>query len=292
MRPIHHIVAATDFSDVAGRATERAALIAQQLSAEMHLLHIVHPLDIYPGPELSFGSQRHYGRMQQEAGKKQLDKIAKSLHNKFGIPVQAAARIGRPHIQIADYARSIGPSLVVAGARGENTLLDLLLGSTASRLLRVATCPVLIVRNKHVKPYHEVIAAIDFSGDSIKVPALARTVAPDAHIEALHVFDLVQEARMREIGLDDTKLQKYRDEVLAKVQKDLSSMAAELGDCQMTCHASTGYPPAEICKRAAATEADLIALGRQGKSGLQEFLLGTVSKDVASAAECDVLLCY
>ena len=36
--------------------------------------------------------------------------------------------------------------LVVCGARGEHTLLDLVLGSTASRLLRIADCPVLLVK--------------------------------------------------------------------------------------------------------------------------------------------------
>ena len=52
----------------------------------------------------------------------------------------------------------------------------------------------------------------------------------------------------------------------------------------------TGYPPEEICARAVTLGANLIVLGRQGKSDLEEFLLGTVSKDVASAADCDVLL--
>lgn len=34
----------------------------------------------------------------------------------------------------------------------------------------------------------------------------------------------------------------------------------------------------------------LIVLGRHGKSGLQEFLLGSVAKDLAYAADCDVLV--
>ncbi|OZA29397.1 MAG: hypothetical protein B7X91_02080 [Hydrogenophilales bacterium 17-64-11] len=33
-----------------------------------------------------------------------------------------------------------------------------------------------------------------------------------------------------------------------------------------------------------------MVLGRQGAGGLEEWLLGSVSKDVAQAADCDVLL--
>ena len=193
MLPITHIVAATDFSASAERAVWRGALIAKRLGAELHLLHVVNPLDLYPGPELSLGSQRHYERRQQEASKSQLDTLAASLHGHFGIPVQAVTRIGRAYAQIVSYAAAKAGSLIVAGARGENTLLDLLLGSTASRLLRAATCPVLIVKNVEVGTYRQAIAAMDFSPGSAEVPTLARAIAPDAHFEALHIFDLVQE---------------------------------------------------------------------------------------------------
>lgn len=52
MTTIHRIVAATDFSVPAGRAVRRAALIAKAWHAELHLLHVVHPLALYPGPEI------------------------------------------------------------------------------------------------------------------------------------------------------------------------------------------------------------------------------------------------
>ena len=288
---IARIVATTDFSAAAERAVRRGALIAKQLGAEFHLLHVVYPLDLYPGLMLAFDSrQTELERLRQETGKTRVDTMADALQQEYGIRIKTATRIGRAHTQIAEYAVAHAAGLLVVGARGENTMLDLLLGSTASRLLRVATCPVLIVRNAEAVAYRQAIAAVDFPEGSAAVPTFARTVAPDARIEVLHIFDLVQEARMREIGLDDAQLQKYRDDALAKMQTQLDEMLAVLEDDRMTRQALTGYPPEEICARAVTLGADLIVLGRQGKSDLQEFLLGTVSKDVASAADCDVLL--
>jgi nucleotide-binding universal stress UspA family protein len=216
---IARIVAATDFSAAAERAVRRGALIAKQLGAELHLLHVVYPLDLYPGLMLAFDSrQTELERLRQETGKTRLDTMAEALQQEYGVRIKTATRIGRAHTQIAEYAVAHAAGLLVVGARGENTMLDLLLGSTASRLLRVATCPVLIVRNAEAVPYRQAIAAVDFPEGSAAVPTFARTVAPNARIEVLHIFDLVQEARMREIGLDDARLQKYRDDALAQVK--------------------------------------------------------------------------
>ena len=296
MHPITHIVAATDFSAPAERAVQRAAQIAKQLNAELHLIHVVHPIDLCVGTELSFGSQKHIGRMQEEISKGQLNTLADKLQKDFGIPVQVATRIGGAHTEIASYATSKMGCLIVAGARGENeSLLNLLLGSTSTRLLRSASCPVLIVRNTGAEPYRQVISAVDFSSGAAEVPALASAIAPEAAIETLHVFDLTQEARMRKIGLDDDRLHQYHNDALIEVGKQLDKILADQmlenhSDSRITRKVVIGYPAAEICARATKLPADLIVIGRHGMSGMQEWLLGSVSKDVSQAADCDVLV--
>jgi len=52
----------------------------------------------------------------------------------------------------------------------------------------------------------------------------------------------------------------------------------------------TGYPPALILACAPTWRAALIVLDRERRGGLEKLLLGSVSKDVAQAAECDVLM--
>lgn len=293
MHPISHIIAATDFSAAAELAARRAALIAKQLGAELHLIHVVHPLSLYPGPELAFDFQMHYQQAQQEAVKARLDALSATLHKQFSIPVQVATRTGRAHTEIAGYALSKTAGLIVAGAQGEGTMLEKLLGSTALRLLRVASCPVLIVKNKNaeVEAYKQVIAAVDFSSGSAGVPALARTVAPGAHIETLLIFDTNQEAHMYKAGMDEVLLQKYRDKALMGAEKRLDAILAEQGDGEsITRKILAGYPPASICERAKVRQADLIVIGKHDKSDIEDWLLGSVSKGVAYAARCDVLL--
>lgn len=292
MQALTPIVAATDFSAAAGQAVRRAALIAQRLGAEMHLLHVVHPLDLYPGPDPAADFRMNHEQALQAAGKNRLDALAARLRKDFAIPVVAATRIGRAHTEIADYAAAKAAGLVVAGARGENTLLDLLMGSTASRLLRLATCPVLIVKNAKVEPYRSAIAAVDFSPGSIHALELARAVASGARIEVLHVYDTEHDDRMRQAGMDEAFILDRQARVLKDAENRLDIELAGLNDRNITRHVMAAYPAAAICDRARTLRADLIVLGRHGKSGMQELLLGSVSKDIASATDCDVLLCY
>lgn len=50
-----------------------------------------------------------------------------------------------------------------------------------------------------------------------------------------------------------------------------------------------GYPGPLICLTAREQRADLILLGRHGRTGLQELFLGSVSNDVLHHAPCSVL---
>ncbi|MEA5535766.1 universal stress protein [Crocosphaera sp. XPORK-15E] len=51
-----------------------------------------------------------------------------------------------------------------------------------------------------------------------------------------------------------------------------------------------GVPGSSICKTAHEWQADVIVIGHRGRSGLQEFLLGSVSNYVLHHAACSVLI--
>lgn len=290
MSPIHRIVVATDFSVPATRAVQRAALTAKALGAELHLLLVVHPLALYPGTDIASDDLSRENSIIAFNARGRLDDLAATLHSHYGIQTQVAIRIGRAHTEIADYARMVEAGLVVAGGRDENTLLDLLLGSTAARVLRVATCPVLIVKlQSQPAPYCEALVALDFSPASSAAPALSRVVAPQARIALLHVYDEEIESRMREAKLDEDFVADYRLRAQAEAETRLDGLCAGMTGTVFR-EVITGYPAAAICERINRLRADLVVLGRHGKGGMEEWMLGSVTKDVANAAECDVLL--
>jgi len=292
MPSFRSIVAATDFSDFSERVVQRAAHIAKQHQADLHLIHVVRPLDLYPGMTLAPDEFGHHDEELLQAEQSRLDAMATSLASQQGIRVHAATRLGRAHAEIASYAREISADLVVAGARGENTLMNLFLGSTAARLLQVATCPVLIVRNPAGEPYRQVLAAVDFSPISAAVVAHAILLAGDAPVQALHVLGTEVEQRMRRAKSDQVDITGWLAGQRGEAEKKLDALLAQIENSEAVVRVvQPGFPPAVICQSIEDSHADLAVLGRHGHGGgLQEWLLGSVSKDVALAAACDVLL--
>ncbi|MBU1397078.1 MAG: universal stress protein [Gammaproteobacteria bacterium] len=292
MPSLSRIVVATDFSDFSERAVQRAARIAKQHNAELHLLHVVRPLDLYPSLTLTPDEFGHSDQDLQQAEQTRVDAMAATLSSQVGIRVRPVTRLGRAHTEIAGYAQAVAADLVVAGSRGESTLMDLFLGSTASRLLRVATCPVLLVKKPADEPYRKVLAAVDFSPVSAAVVSHAISLADGARVETLHVLGSEVEQRLRKAKFVRVDIADWLTRQRAEAEKQLDALLApvEKGTAAGRL-VQPGFPPAVICQSVEAMGIDLVVLGRHGHGGgLQEWLLGSVSKDVAYAVACDVLL--
>lgn len=279
------IVAATDFSNDANRAVLRAALIARQQDAELHLLHVTTPFALYPG---QLDELVDYPLLSDSLGE-QAEAAARVLRQRYDIRVQVAQRIGRTHRRIADYAAETGAGLVVVGARGHSPLQRLLLGSTAWRLLRVCPCPLLLVRGEPIAPHGRVLAAVDFFPHSRAVVQWAHRLAADGRLQLLHVLEPLDESGLRARGLDGAALQQWREEVRTIAANLMANLGADLPG-EVESHIEPGFPSSKILETAADWRADLIVLGRQGRGGLEDFLVGSVSKDVAQEAVCDVLV--
>lgn len=289
MSAIIPIIAATDFSSDANRAVLRAALIARQQGSELHLLHVTAPLALYPGQDIGPADSAAIPAALGE----QAEATARVLRERYDIRVHVVQRIGRAHSQIAEYATELNASLVVVGARGASPLLRLLIGSTAWRLLRVCRCPVLIVRSEPVAPYGRILAAVDFFQHSHVVVEWARRLAADGHLHLMHALEPLDESGLRAKGLDSAAIKQRREEIRAIAENLLANLSAGLHgevESRVESHIESGYPSSRILESAADWSAELIVLGRQGRGGLEDFLLGSVSKDVAQAANCDVLL--
>lgn len=274
------LLAATDFSAAATSAVRRAALIASQLGATLHVLHVVSPLNLYPGQNIDAAALNDAAL---DGAAEQLRPLLSSLAEEFGIHTHAAWRIGRVHAQIADYAREVAADLVVVGARGEHSLMRSFLGSTTSRLLRVYGSPILIVRRPNWL-YEHVLVAVDFSADSDAALVWGRRLAGETCLDVLHVLEPEMDRR-----LPRTEREAANADMRTIAHNLMDNLLASLPGKNAS-HVETGYVPTRILERAQQWRSDLVVVGRHGHGGLEAFLLGSVSKNVVQAAECDVLV--
>ncbi len=66
----------------------------------------------------------------------------------LGLPdAERQVAMGDPGTEIALFAREVGATVLVVGSRGRGGIKRALLGSVSDRLVRHASCPVLVVRD-------------------------------------------------------------------------------------------------------------------------------------------------
>jgi nucleotide-binding universal stress UspA family protein len=65
---------------------------------------------------------------------------------------------------------------------------------------------------------------------------------------------------------------------------------AKAQNAQITMEIVVGHPADQIIKYAAEKKADMVVVGQRGKSKIESWLLGSVSKRVSSYASCTVTI--
>jgi nucleotide-binding universal stress UspA family protein len=141
---VKNIVVPIDFSAESQKALQYASKLASQFGATLKLIHVVEPtpfINDLPNVVLT--------RSDQEIAKEsriRLQALAKDEIDEL-IPVQTGVRIGKPYHEIASFAKVTDADLIVISTHGYTGLKHTLLGSTAERVVRYATCPVLVVRD-------------------------------------------------------------------------------------------------------------------------------------------------
>jgi len=290
MTPFRRVLCATDFSEFAGGAARRAATLAAALGAELRLMHVVGESQLRALRELFPTSVEAEARLLDDA-RRLLEEEATRLRDATGIAaVQTILRSGQPGDEIL--AASEEADLLVLGAHGQNPLRDMIIGSTAERMLRKAVRPILVSRADPQAPYRRVLVPVDFSEHSGNAMRAAATLAPDADLTALHVFELPFEGKLWLAGVPNDEVLRFRSQARAQALRRVMDLSAGLGEQGERFRPQVEQGPAarSILEAADALEADLIVMGRRGRSLAESFFIGSVTRHVLSDAGCDVMV--
>lgn len=139
-RPYARVAVATDFSDVSRHALEGAAELFP--ASTIALLHGYRPITGGLADSRAGDEAGRQSAVDACAGFLAAAALAPERRSAMQIFIESSDI----ELVVRDFAEDKGIDLLVIGARGRNPLLDLLLGSTAERLLRSAPCDVLVMR--------------------------------------------------------------------------------------------------------------------------------------------------
>lgn len=141
-----------DFSRSGARAAEVAAADLVRLGGELHLVHVYSvptvPMSYDWGGVDGVYTSSHELEMALKADvARSVEGAADELRERFpGLEVFAHVHAGRPAEALLAAARELDVDRIVVGSAGRTGLSHLLLGSVAERVVRLAPCPVLVVK--------------------------------------------------------------------------------------------------------------------------------------------------
>lgn len=270
------IVVAVDHSDSARDAAGWAADVAADLSAPLHLVHVVagEPQDpLLPMPPWLAG---------------------------LG---EAAERVGtRPIIEVLSgdvvatlATRGVGARIVVLGSYGEGASGGMLAGSVALGVVERVACPVAVVRGSApwLAPPRggPVVVGVDGSeaGEAALSFAADLAVSLGARLVAVHIWS--------DVGVGPQGSRWRREQSVALVTEANRLLEAQLAS------APQRYPGLAIERQVVegtplrtligrASEARVLVVGARGSTGHTGVLMGSTSNALLEFASCPVVVVH
>jgi nucleotide-binding universal stress UspA family protein len=143
MRPFEKILIPTDGSDNAKAAVVQGLELAKRLKAEVSVINVVDIGSVSYAPR-GFGPVGATTHLHESA-ESTVEQVRQE-GEKMDVTVRTMVKEGSPANEIIQMSKDY--NLIVMGTLGRTGLSHLLLGSVAEKVVRQASCPVLVVRGR------------------------------------------------------------------------------------------------------------------------------------------------
>lgn len=275
--PMRSVLVGTDLSEASMHVVRTAGRLAEQAGADLHAVAVSR----FP---------------EQAAAAARLDR---QLQRAVPSQESVASRVvlsGDPATTIRERAAEVAADLVVLGRSAPAMRLGLPFGGTASRVVRAAEVPCLVLGGPIQRPIRRIVVAVDVVAPSHRAlrQALAWARAfgadegsgDDPQVQILHVLPELQDL-VDHLGLADSS----RSVELLYRLVDHCGADGESGppvSVQGTLRSDPSVAEA-ILRYVDDRDTDLLVIGTRPRSLVQHFLFGSVALPVVRRAGCPVL---
>lgn len=273
---IQHVAALCDASPASMNAAWRAALVARDLSLPLRLVFHSQPRARAAGVPATLAA------LQVRA--KELLGVRASIERAGADAVRAAV----PHTRCG--------LLVAPGVPG-NPMREIIFGTPAERLLKVARGPVLVVKRAAQSGYRRVFVASDLGPRSAQLVAAGAALGPRAQVAVFHALGAEGLGAASEFDATPQAVREYRMKRAALARRAIES-AAGLGTSPAPGDAAVEVRPFIVFGAAAhaigegarSARAELLVMGKRRRGLLADLFPGSVTRRVLASTEADVLV--
>lgn len=296
LKKIETVLIGTSLTEASDEVVRTGLKVARASRARVVLAHAYSPHTAYGGapfvPEVSMGEV-------MEAERQALRRLMTNQADRIGLKAEELAGMllepGPAHQMIMEAARRKGVDLIVLGAT-ESPRLSKLFGSTADRVVRKATCPVLVVRQELSIPPARVLLPVDLSFLSAEafreglnvVGALCHDVTPSTNLPEMEAFYVVTELDRR-LFATEQEPEQAEQHSREEMRRFLERHAVD-SPLKVAPRVASGYVEDEILLRIREWEPTLVVVGTHGRSGFERFMLGSIATRVIRDGGANILV--
>jgi nucleotide-binding universal stress UspA family protein len=292
---IRTMLVPVDFSEESFRALDYAWSLAKRFGASVQVVYV------YDG-ESQISSMATAPVLFSDA--EIAGRLSKEVQRRFGVDLRRQdchVRSGRPFREIAASARELKTDLVViATCRAGFT--DLLLGSTAEKVIRHAHCPVLVVRESTGGPFktktegivlQKILVPVDFSECAREGAKYASVFATrvGANLLLMHVIQPPDYTAQKQ-----SSGEVERSPLVAAARLEAEDKLEELVNflplvgISAEIEVGVGLPVERLAEETKRPDVDMVITSTHGYTGLRHALIGSTAEQLVRRAHCPVLV--
>ena len=152
MTTLKNILVATDFEDASAKALLYGRELARRFGATLHVLHVVEDVVMYGSVESYTPNLVSLQREAEDEARERLAALV-SDEDRDVLHAKTVLMTGAPATAVIEYAKREKIDLILIGTHGRTGLGHLVMGSVAEKIVRLAPCPVLTLK----QPEHEFV---------------------------------------------------------------------------------------------------------------------------------------
>jgi nucleotide-binding universal stress UspA family protein len=280
------ILVALDGSQLSEGILPYGRFMAAKLKVPVELLHVI---DIEAPKAPSADQQLRYQNVMAAEQKNSMAYLKQVAATFTGVPAtNCVVGIGSPATVIVDRAAADTRMLIAMTTHGRSGINRWLLGSVADKVLHAAVNPLLLVRGADeskplpIPPLNKLMVALDGSPlAEIVLPQAAELAAKmGLGVILTRVFGVPTPVFAEEYG---TYVEELWDQVESETQQYLDEKAKQLKEQGLTDVASksvAGFASEKLIELASESSGTLVAMCTHGRSGVNRWVLGSVTDRV------------
>ncbi len=285
-----------DGSKVAEQVLPYARFLAKALGISGELLGVVDPETLVAFSNPAQG--RHLDTLVTETMSRTAVYLETTARSFQGIQVKCSVEKGKPEDIVIEKAASDKNGLIVMATHGRSGIQRWVLGSVTDKVLHGATNHLLLVRasdqgkTEGDAPLKTVIVPLDGSPLAEQVLPCVVDLAKKMKLEVVLVraYALPPAISAEEYGVYSAELLDHLEAEAGDYLEEKVNKLKQQGIAHVGSVVKTGYGAEEIITLARNTPDNLVAMCTHGRSGLQRWVLGSVTDRVMRHSGDPVLI--